>query len=851
MLGRHAPDLRAKWATMRASYQWLKELVPGLVASPDELAEGLTNVGLEVEAIDRRGAGLDAVQVAAVKTIEPHPGSDKLRLVTVDRGSAGTQQVVCGAPNVPDPGGLIVFAPLGTTLPAVGITLEPRKIRGVVSEGMICSESELGLSDGSEGIMILPPGTAEPGASFLDTFPQAADTIYEIGITPNRPDALGHVGIARDVAALYGLKLELPPVTAPAQMADGDINSLTRVDNEDTERCPHYGVAAVLDVTIAPSPDRIRWRLHALGIRPISNVVDLTNWILLEFGQPMHAFDLDLVREERIVVRRASAGEPFRTLDGLDRKLVEDDLVICDGKGPVALAGVMGGENTEIRDTTRRVLLECAFFEARGVRRTGRRHGLHTESSFRFERGTDWGGVSRVLDRAQAMLCELAGGKAVSGSIHAMGGGSEGSEGPELPTATLRSARLNALLGIEVPFEKAASILRDLGFEIVAESSTELEVKGASWRPDVSLEADFIEEVARIRGLDDIPAVLPAIPPTPPTMAGRLERDVSSIAVGLGLSEAVTYSFVSRGELEGVKAPPPVVSLKNPMTEERNVLRTSLLPGLVEAVRRARRRGERDLRLFATGPIFLVPTSEAQSPAGDRARPRNEADLGVLPEERPTFTCVLAGTRPAYLAKPTDVDVFDAKAVAVEMVARLLRRTASIERATDANDLALLHPRGAGVITVDGRRVGRLGPLHPDIVDALDLDGEVQVVEFDLAALESIGSEAPRYRSIPRLPAVTRDVALVISDDVPASDVEALLTSVGGELCESIKLFDLFRGQGIPDAHRSLAFHVVYRDPKAVADPENARTLTDKEVDALHAKVVQAAKERYGASLRA
>lgn len=830
---------------MRASYQWLKELVPGLQVTPDELADGLTNVGLEVEAIDRRGAGLEALQVAAIQAIGPHPESDKLRLVTVDRGSAGTQQVVCGAPNVPTPGGLIVFAPLGTTLPAVGITLEPRKIRGVVSEGMICSESELGLSEGSAGILIVPEGKALPGTPFLEAYPQAGDTIYEIGITPNRPDALGHVGIARDVAALYGLRVELPAIKPPTPMAGGDIDSLTRVDNEDTERCPHYGAALVLDVSIAPSPDWMRWRLHALGIRPISNVVDLTNWILLEFGQPMHAFDLDLVREQRIVVRRAAAGEPFRTLDGADHELASDDLVICDGVGPVALAGVMGGANTEIRDTTRRVLLECAFFEARGVRRTGRRHGLHTESSFRFERGTDWGGVAAVLERAQAMLCELADGKAVAGSIHAKGAL------PELPTVTLRSSRLNALLGVDVPFGQAATIIRHLGFDVLSETDTELSVRGASWRPDIAIEADFIEEVARIRGLDDIPAVLPAIPPTPPSMAGRLERDVAAIAVGLGLSEAVTYSFVSPGELAALKAPPPVVSLKKPMTEERNVMRTSLLPGLVEAVRRARRRGERDLRLFATGPIYLKPSSEAPSPDAQLARPHAAADAGVLPEERPMFTCVLAGSRPAYLAKPTDVDVFDAKAIATELVGRLLRRRARIERTRDPGDLALLHPRGAGRVTVDGHEVGRIGPLHPEVVDDLDLDGEVQVIELNLAALERIGREAPRYRPIPRLPAVTRDLALVVSDDVPASDVEALVTSVGGELCESIELFDLFRGQGIPDAHRSLAFHVVYRDPNAAVDAENARTLTDKEVDAVHAKVVEAAKERYGASLRA
>ncbi len=827
---------------MRVSLAWLRELVVDLDASATTVADRLTRGGLEVEAVERFGAPTEGVFVARVATIAQHPTKSGLRLVTVDIGDK-QQTVVCGASNVPDAGGLVVLATLGTTLPAVGMTLEPRKIAGVVSEGMLCSELELGLSEASEGIIVLPPDSAQPGRLFTEAFPAAADTIFEIGVTPNRPDALGHVGVARDLAAVFGLSVRVPSADAPARSTDEPIDRLVTIDNRDPERCGHYAAAAVVDVTIGPSPDWLRWRLHSLGIRPISNVVDVTNLLLLERGQPMHAFDLDLVQDDQIVIRRASDQEPFRTLDGVDHKLVADDLVICDGRGPVALAGVMGGENTEIRSSTKRVLLECAYFAARGVRRTGRRHGISTESSFRFERGTDHGGVSAVLIRARSLLTQLAGGAAVSGEIHARG------ELPELPEITLRSARLNALLGYDVPFADALRILEALGFEVLERSDTDARVRGASWRPDVSIEADLIEEVARIRGLDEIPTELPSIPPQPPRACGKLERGVQSAAEALGLSEAVTYSFVSRRELEAVRAPAPVIELLNPLTEERSVMRTSLLPGLLEALKRGRRRGERALQLFTVGALFL-PITTSQTDAASSVRPRVEADTQALPEERPSFACVLAGPRPSYLTKPEDVDVYDAKGVAIEIIWRTTRREATVESFELGTAPAHLHPRGAGKILIDGTPVGTLGPLHPDVIDALDLDGPAMVVELDLSATEALGRLTPKYTAIPKLPAVTRDLSIVVKSDVLIGEAQGTILQAAGELCESVELFDTFSGDNIPDGHRSLAFRVVYRDPKARTSPDEARTLTDKEVDKQHQRVFASVSKTYGAQLR-
>ncbi len=825
---------------MRVSYNWLRELLPGLDAPPAEVAERLTRAGLEVESLDTIGAGLDRVVLATVEKVEPHPKREKLQLVTVNHGD-GRQRVVCGAANVPGSGGKVVLARVGTTLPAIGVTLTTRDIGGVPSEGMLLSEVEMGLGADSDGILVLPSEAGEPGTLLPTALPEAMDTIYDIGVTPNRPDALGHVGVARDVAALFELEFEKLPVEKPKRVADAKLEDLISVTIEDGDRCPLYAAAAVLDVEIRQSPTWLRWRLHSLGVRPINNVVDITNLLLFEFGQPMHAFDLDLVRGSKIVVRRARPEERLRTLDGVDRKLDADDLVICDGDGPTALAGVMGGETSEIRETTKRVLLECAYFTPRGVRRTGRRHGLHTESSFRFERGTDWGGVSRVLDRAKTLLSSLASGAEVPGALRVEG------DALTVPTMTLRSKRLDALVGVEIPFDEACASLTRLGLSVKRNGGT-AEITGASWRPDIGREVDLIEEVARLRGLDEIPTLLPATPPPAPRTTGRLERRAAEIAVSLGLSETVTYSFVSERELEAVRAPKSTVHLANPLSEERSRMRTSLLPGLLETLRRARRRGEKSVGLFATGARFLPPRAKRGSDAL-AARPPLPEDERLLPYEHLSFAAALGGPRRAHLEKPTDVDAFDAKGVAVELIERLTGRTSSVGHAT-GEGTSHLHPRAAGEVRIEDERVGLFGPLHPDVVDALDLDGPAMIVEVDLEAVERLGRPRVAFRPIPRLPAVTRDLALVVSDDVSAGDVGRAIAKSGGKLCESVELFDLFRGGSIPDGHRSLAFHVVYRDPKAATDPDDARTLTDKEVDSQHASVVRAVNEEFGATLR-
>ena len=815
---------------MRASFNWLRSLLPGLDASAAEVGERLTRSGLELEELIAYGAACGDVVVAEVKKVERHPARDRLTLVTVDRGGA-EQTVVCGAPNVPDPGGRVVLAPLGTELPDAGLTVVARDIGGVTSEGMLCSEQELGLVGGGgkgDGIIVLSSDVdALVGTPLCKALPASQDWVLDLGVTPNRPDALGHVGVARELAALFELEFTAPEADAPHKVAAGkQISDLASVVIDDTERCPHYGAAAVVDVKVGPSPDWLRYRLESLGIRAISNVVDVTNLVLLEFGQPMHAFDLDKLPGGKIVVRRARPGEVITTLDGVDRKLVEDDLLITDGERPIALAGVMGGADTEITEGATRVLLECAYFTPRGVRRTSRRHGLHSESSHRFERGIDPRGVPQVLPQAASLITRLCHGSGVPGTIIA------GVPAAARKQVVLRQPKMTSLLGMPIELDRASSILTRLGCEVSrsAERPEQLDVVAPSFRPDISREEDLIEEVIRVHGIDHVPTTPRAVLPTPGRSVPTAEQRTRRAAAELGLSEALIVSFLSRAQLEAIGAADTCVVLANPMSEERNVMRTSLLPGLLDALRRARRHGVNDVRMFAVGRCFFP---------GD----------GELPSERMRFAAVLSGSRRIGLSKPEPVDVYDAKGIAVEVVERVTARTCRVE-VLSRDAAPHLHPRGAGGVFVGQALAGSFGPLHPDVIERLDLDGEAMAIEIDVDLLDGLGRDTPRYKPIPVLPPVTRDLALVVDEAVTAGTLADSIRQAAGEECESVQLFDRFQGKGVPDGQKSLAFHMVFRDPKAATDPDVARALTDQEVDQLTNSVIEAVSSQFGATVR-
>lgn len=806
---------------MKASISWLKELTCGLALNPDELAEKLTSAGLEVDGMTTFGAGSEHCIVARVVAVEPHPKRSGLRLVDIEWGS-GKEKVVCGAPNVPAPGGCVVFAPLGTELPAVGITIAPRPIGGIESRGMLCSEAELGLSDESNGIIVLSTD-APVGTRFSEAYPGSHDTIIELSLTPNRPDALGHIGLAREICALYGKPWRLPAIKALDIAHERDERLDFDIVIEDSERCAHYVGLALEGVRIAKSPDAIRWRLGSLGVRPISNVVDITNLAMLETGHPMHAFDRDRLKGDRIVVRRAKAGEVLETLDDERRTLDGDDLVIADASGPTALAGVMGGKSSEIGDSTTRVLFECATFDARGVRRAARRHAMHTESSHRFERGVDWNDAGFVVARALELAERFAGAKA---------------KGPALRrearqcahgVTSMRLDRYKALMGAEVTQAEAKDSLTRLGFEVDAPLEGVLSVRVPSHRPDVSREVDLIEEVARLKGLDAVPTLLAPIRPRR-SLGTREERArrVRAAAVELGLSEAMTISFLPAEKLALVGAPPPAVELQNPLGSDARAMRTSLLPALLDAVARAARHGERDASLFEVARVFL--------PGDGSEDPR-------LASERLMFAAVLAGERVERLGPPRPIDVWDAKGVALGMLDRL-RRVGAELLALDADESAAwMHPRGAARIQLGSRCVGSLGLVHPAVRAAFELDADAVVIELDVDAIESV-PEAPRnYAAIPRFPAITRDLAVVVPETVRAGDIERSARKIAAELSEGVRVFDRYAGGNLPAGHVSLALRIVYR--------ATDRTLTDAEVDARHKAVTDGVTREFGATLRA
>ena len=636
------------------------------------------------------------------------------------------------------------------------------------------------------------------------------------------------------------------------------IDKLATVVVEDTERCPHYGVAAVVDVRVGPSPLWLRYRLESLGVRSISNVVDATNLILMEHGHPIHAFDLDKLPAGKVVVRRAAAGEKMTTLDGVERALVADDLLISDGVRPLALAGVMGGQDSEITDVSKRVLIECAYFNPRGVRRSARRHGIHSEASHRFERGIDPRGVPDVLAQSASLITQLCGGKAVMGSIVA------GIAPADLTRITLRSARIEQLLGVAIAADEAAAILTRLGCEVQRNEHRpdEMTVLAPSFRPDLSREEDLVEEVMRVYGIDRLPSAPRALLP----LAGRskvaMADRVRYAAAALGLSEALTYGFVSPADLARVSAPKACITLKNPLTEERSVMRTSLLPGLLDTLSHARRHGVANVRLFSVSRTFHPgedkhpaedhPAEDHPAedhPAEDKASSEGKGE--PLPRERMDFAAVLCGERGGGLDKVQPLDVYDAKGLALALLERVLPRPISLRTGQEVNvRYAHMHPRAVAELLLDEVVVGHFGALHPDVTDELGLDVPCYVVALDVDVLTAAAAVTPKYRPIPALPASTRDLALLVHDDVVAAAVERTILTSAGELCESVELFDVFRGQGVPQDHRSLAFHLSFRDPKAATDPDNARTLTDKEVDRRTKVVVKALRDELGVSVR-
>ena len=832
---------------MLASHAWLQELT-GLPLDVDDVARRLTAAGIEVETIHRYGDKLDKVVIAEVKDVKPHPSRDKLQLVTVFDGKA-EHEIVCGASNVPATGRRVVLAQLGAKLPN-GIEIAERALGGVKSLGMLCGETELGVGTDDSGLLVIEEelhAVALPGTP-IDRALGLRDSVYELGITPNRPDCLGHVGVARELCALFDKPFALPKVTLapraqsgawaepaaarftlelPGTRAAGTaLATPFGVEITAPERCPRYGAAFVDGVTIKPSPFAVRYRLHVLGQRAINNVVDVTNLVLLLWGHPIHGFDADHVRGSRIEVRLAKAGERMKTLDDVERALTPDDLLICDGEGPVALAGVMGGAGSQIEPTTTRVLIECAYFDPRTVRRTSKRLGMHTDSSHRFERGVDPNAVRHVLADAAARIALLGGGVVREEALDVVG---------KVITAApirLRTARATALLGTAIAETEIVGILARLGCSVAA-APTGYSVTPPLHRPDLTREVDLIEELGRLTGYDHLPTQLPAIRAsaegTPSLL--KLIRRVREAAASAGLCEAINYAFLAPSDLENARAKPSAVVIQNPMTEARCVMRSSLLPGLGQNLRDAQNTQQKSFALFEVARVFSAPRPSQMIPE--------------LPHEAYQLALLLWGQRPSWYREDELYDFYDAKAAVQSIVQALSGHAPStVVDAALLSDEPALHPKRSACIVLDGKPIGTLGELHPDVVSSMGLSGRPVLATVDIAALDNAlhALGRPKAHALPRFPSSTRDIAVVVADDVPAGDVVSVLAEAAGPTAERVALFDIYRGDPVPAGHKSLALHVVYRGTDA--------TLTDREVDAAHAAVLKAAEARFSASVR-
>jgi len=808
---------------VKASLEWIKELLPELKASSTMVERKLNASGTAVDGVDVMANRLEGVVVGEVRSVQPHPKADKLRVTRVFDGERD-HVVVCGAPNVAE-GQKVPFAPVGVALPN-GLEIATRSIRGVESSGMLCSADELGLVESSDGLLLLNPRTkaGKPVAEVL----KIRDVIYDLDVTPNRPDLLSHFGLARELAALFDLAA---PKISRRKLRKRSSTAKVELTVSASERCPQYSARLIEGVRVGPSPDWVQRRLLALGQRPVSNVVDATNLVLLQLGQPLHAFDLERLAGPEIVVRMAQTGEEIQLLDGASLKLTEDDLVIADAERPVALAGVMGGKDSEVDASTTRILLESAQFDPSGTRRTARRYGLHTEASHRFERGVDPEQVRAALDVCAELIVELAGGEVTSDPMVVDRRRSKRSVVP------LRPARAELLLGRPVNRAEIRRTLRRLGLEAEAakggakskRASETLKFRVPSWRVDLNLEVDLIEEVARIAGYDEIPTQMPSAPSAVRTEAVRRppEQRARAALAGLGFNEAVSLGFASARDAEILGCPArDLVAVKNPLGEETRYLRFSLLSGLLSAAQRNQDAlpSMTDLRLFELGRSFRW-TSEARE----------------LPREQPTVALLLRGRqRPQSWSTPSDlVDVHDL----VGVLELLFERMQLARPLITAESVSWLHPRASGRLDHGGEFVGRFGQLHPDVMSAYGLEGpEVFVAELDLDAFARL-ERSPVFNPVGVLPPAQRDLSFFVDREQSASTILRTIEAAGAEhALESVRLFDVYEGQGVPEGQRSLAVALTFRAA--------SETLTDARVDAAQADIVRALESAHGARLR-
>ena len=798
---------------MNVTLNWLKNYID-FEFSPSELADRLTMLGVEVESIKQLGAELEGVVVGSVTSIRPHPNADKLVLCQVDTGETEELQIVCGAPNVRE-GMLAPVATIGATLP-IGLTIKRAKLRGEESHGMLCSEKELGLSEEAAGLMDLPAdiplGTPFSEALGLD------DVVFELEVTPNRPDCLSMIGVAREIRAETGNALKLPQVDFNA--SETDIQEMTSVTIEAPDLCPRYAARVIQGVKVGASPEWLQQRLESVGVGVINNIVDITNFVLMEYGQPLHAFDYHKLTENRIVVRRATGGENITTLDEIARELTPDMLVIADAEKPVALAGIMGGYDSEITETTTDVLLESAYFNPSSIRATAKALGVSTEASYRFERGADPGIVLAALDRAAQLIAELAGGTICEGIVDVYPG-----QQP-LTRIQLRPERVNFILGTALEATEMLQILSHLGFDVKANGAEDYEVIVPTFRSDITREIDLIEEIARVHGYDNIPTTLPKgdIPVPALNPSTEVRKRIKRFLLAAGMMEAINYSFCDPSCFDRIRftADDPrreTLKLQNPLSPEMSVLRTTLLPRLLENAQHNRNHQIDTIALFEIGSVFICN--------GERKEPERVAGI-------------LAGQigEGVYSDPYRSPDFYDIKG----LVEGILEVCGIVDYTLQKTDTPTFHPGRNAKVLLGNKQVGTFGEAHPEVLENYDLPYKAYLFEFDMEVLVDAAIFAKRFEPIPIYPTVERDLAIVVAKEVLSDMPTELIYATGGKLVKSVRLFDVYEGEQVPEGKKSLAYAITYHSA--------TETLTDKAVNTLHDKVVKHLNQKLGAELR-
>ncbi|NDH96413.1 MAG: phenylalanine--tRNA ligase subunit beta [Actinobacteria bacterium] len=789
---------------MKVTLSWLREFAPGIDGDPVELGETLSALGLAVEEMEITGEVVDGVVLAKVLDLRPHPDADKIQLVDVDRGDGHPLQVCCGAFNMAV-GDLIPFATIGTVMPN-GMEIAQREMRGQMSNGMCCAADEIGLASGDDGIYILNDVVvdgAELGMPLAEAIGMQSDVLWDLEVNANRPDAMSVAGVARDLAAALGVEFRFPDYEIAT--TDEPVDDLLDIRIEDPELCGRFVATVLRDVRVGESPAWMQQRLIQLGMRPINSIVDISNYVMLELGQPNHTFDLATIPDGRLNIRRARDGETLVTLDDIERSLVPNDGVITDESDTIiSLAGVMGGATTEISDSTTEVLLEMAWWDPPSISRTVKRLNLPSEASTRFRRGADWGDN---IDRAMRRFIQLAaesGATAVSGLVDVAG------STPDRTPVPVRVAKVNGLLGTELTADDMAAHLTSIGFEVTMAVDT-LDVVVPTWRWDTATETDIAEEVGRMFGYENIPRTVPK--GDDPGGLSQYQKDrrlVREVLLGAGCDETLPMPFLAPGDLAKAGLPEDGVTLTNPLHAEESVLRTSLLPGQLKAIAYNQSHRNPDVRFFEIDHVFL-PAAEGE----------------ILPDEREHLAVAIAGEEaPAAVAV---LDVLD-RALALPNVQ------------LSPSSPAGLHPTRSADVVIAGRTRGHVGEVDPAVLEAYGVEGRVAWLELDLGGVLDGPHGNRTYTPVSKFPSSDIDLAFVVGDEVAASRIEASLRKGGGPLLTDVELFDVYRGPGVDDGARSLAYRLRFQ--------ATDRTLTDGDVADVRQACIDQVVKKTGAVLR-